>query len=127
MDIKLGYIILYVENIEKSITFYRDMLGFPVKMQVESYTEFDTGATTLAINTRESVRNLTDLPIPFGKRTEQTSEIGLVTEDVEGLIEQLRSQDVPILLEPVQKPWGQTVAYVSDPDGHFIEICSPIT
>ncbi|MGN7042412.1 VOC family protein, partial [Bacillus safensis] len=24
-------------------------------------------------------------------------------------------------------PWGQTVAYVSDPDGHFIEICDAVS
>ncbi|NDB99734.1 MAG: VOC family protein, partial [Betaproteobacteria bacterium] len=27
---------------------------------------------------------------------------------------------------PVEKPWGQTVAYVRCPDGTLVEICSPI-
>jgi len=45
---------------------------------------------------------------------------------VEGVFGKLKAAGVPVLLEPVEKPWGQKVAYVEDPDGHYIEICSPI-
>ncbi|WP_436376802.1 VOC family protein [Cytobacillus sp. BC1816] len=53
-------------------------------------------------------------------------ELGFVTEEVEAAVEKLKAAGVPVLLEPVEKPWGQKVAYVEDPDGHYIEICSPI-
>jgi hypothetical protein len=34
---------------------------------------------------------------------------------------------VPGGVQPTkQKPWGQTVGYVRDPDGFLVEICSPI-
>ncbi|MDQ0415027.1 lactoylglutathione lyase [Mesobacillus stamsii] len=48
------------------------------------------------------------------------------TEDVQGAVEKLRAAGVSILLEPTEKPWGQVVAYAADPDGHYIEICTPI-
>lgn len=28
--------------------------------------------------------------------------------------------------EPHEQPWGQIVGYVRDPDGHLLEICSPV-
>ena len=28
--------------------------------------------------------------------------------------------------KPKTKPWGQTVAYVRDPDGFLVEICTPM-
>lgn len=126
MKLNMRYIILYVADCEKSITFYRDVLGLPMRAQHETYVEFETGATILAINTKDSVRELTGLDIPEEKRSSQTFELGFIVEDVQAVIDHLRQHHVPIVVEPVQKPWGQTVAYVADPDGNYIEICSSL-
>ncbi|SME46316.1 Glyoxalase-like domain protein [Bacillus cereus] len=40
--------------------------------------------------------------------------------------EQFREQGIKILVEPIVKPWGQTIAYIADPDGNYIEICSSL-
>jgi lactoylglutathione lyase len=29
-------------------------------------------------------------------------------------------------MAPTKKPWGQTVAYVRDLDGHLVELCTPM-
>ena len=50
MDIKLSYIICFVDNLEEAIRFYRDTLGFPLKFQSPDWTEFATGETTLALH-----------------------------------------------------------------------------
>lgn len=122
MKLSMRYIILYVSDQEKSIEFYRDQLGLPVRAEHGTYIEFDTGSTILAINTKEFVRELLEFPVP--DQTSHSFEIGFVVEDVETTIKTLESQGVPVLMKPTKKPWGQTVAYVSDPDGHYIEICS---
>lgn len=125
MNLKMRYVILYVGDQEKSKRFYKDILGLPVRGEHGTYIEFETGSTILAINTRESVKEITGLPIPE-KNSSQTFELGFVVDDVKGTIEFLRKQDVQILVEPIEKPWGQVVAYVADPDGHYIEICSSL-
>jgi lactoylglutathione lyase len=124
MNLVMKYVIVYVNDFEKTMEFYKDILGLKVKMQAETYVEFDTGSTTLSINTRESAREITGLPIPLEVGNSQTFEIGFVVENVEECINNLRQKGVTIVSEPVTKPWGQTVAYVADPDGHFIEICT---
>ncbi|MGF7047474.1 lactoylglutathione lyase [Paenibacillus sp. DS2015] len=126
MKLTMKYIILYVNDFDKTMEFYKGILGLPVKMQQDTYVEFDTGATTLSINTRKSVNEIIGLDIPEEVASTQTFEIGFVVEDVAATIESLREQGVIIIKEPVTKPWGQTVAYVADPDGHYIEICTSI-
>ncbi|MDM5296955.1 VOC family protein [Bacillus pumilus] len=124
---KMKYTILYVHDVEASIEFYQDILGFPVKMRVESYVEFDTGEVTLSINSRQDVREALGLPVPEGSSFSQTFEIGFVVDDVDQTIAAMKEKGVPVMKEPAKKPWGQTVAYVTDPDGHFIEICDDIS
>lgn len=126
MKLAMKYIILYVRDLEQTMYFYRDVLQLPVKMQVDTYVEFDTGKTTLSFNTRESVRQDIGLDVADDLKASSTFEIGFVVDNVVATIEQLRQQQVVIVKEPVVKPWGQTVAYIADPDGHFIEICSAI-
>jgi lactoylglutathione lyase len=127
MEVKLGYVILYVNSIEKTKQFYGELLGLKLRNEVGSYIEYDTGSTILSMNTRVDGREVTQLPIPDGIQKNNTFELGFVTPDVEGMIERLRQAGVSILLEPTEKPWGQKVAYVEDPDGHYIEICTPIS
>ncbi|EWG09486.1 VOC family protein [Cytobacillus firmus] len=126
MELKMGYVILYAESLERTKHFYGELLGLKLRNEFGTYIEYDTGSTILSFNTREGGREVTGLPIPDGVRKEQTFELGFVTEEVEAVVEKLKDAGVPVLLEPVEKPWGQKVAYVEDPDGHYIEICSPI-
>ena len=126
MKLAMKYVILYVTNFDKSMEFYKNILGLAVKMQQGTYVEFDTGHTTLAINTRQSVAELTGLDVLESNRSSKTFEVGFVVDDVEETVETLRQKGVTIVKEPVTKPWGQTVAYVLDPDGHYIEICTSL-
>ena len=126
MKLSMKYVILYVNDFEKTMDFYKGILGLPIKLQQDTYVEFDTGEYTLSINTRKDVKELTGLKVPESSTSTQTFEVGFVVEDVGATIETLRQQGVTILKEPVTKPWGQTVAYVADPDGHYIEICTSV-
>ncbi|WP_345808718.1 VOC family protein [Bacillus pumilus] len=124
---KMKYTILYVNDVEASIHFYQHVLGFPMKLKVESYVEFDTGDVTLSINSRQDVKVALGLPVPEANQPSQTFEIGFVVDDVEQTIASMKEKGVSIIKEPAKKPWGQTVAYVADPDGHFIEICDAVS
>ena len=44
VKLTMKYIILYVNDLEATVHFYKDMLGLPIKMQQGSYVEFNTGA-----------------------------------------------------------------------------------
>ncbi len=122
----MKYMILYVEKYDECLRFYKDILRLPIKGEHGTYIEFDTGATILALNSKEDVRELTGLSIPNGALESSNFELGFVAEDVNETISKLREQGVRVLVEPITKPWGQTIAYVADPDGNYIEICSSL-
>ncbi|MEK4630183.1 MAG: VOC family protein [Solibacillus sp.] len=126
MKFAMKYIILYVEDLNKAIRFYGEILGLTMKMQQGTYVEFDTGVTTLSINTRQSIRDEIGLEVPSLTTSTQTFEIGFVVDNVAETIDMMRAQGVKVVKEPTEKPWGQIVAYVADPDGHYIEICTSI-
>jgi lactoylglutathione lyase len=128
--VKLGYTILYVEDVTKSIVFYESAFDFQRKFITpeNDYAELSTGETTLAFaaktlahsNLKNGFLESALSHQPFG------IEIGLVTENVEATIEKAIGLGATILEAPKQKPWGQTVAYIRDLDGFLIEVCTPM-
>ncbi|HEY9786074.1 MAG TPA: VOC family protein [Candidatus Obscuribacterales bacterium] len=55
-DVKLSnisYVIVYVQDTEKALPFYRDKLGMKVKQAEPGWVELETGHTTLALHSLE--------------------------------------------------------------------------
>jgi lactoylglutathione lyase len=47
---QIDYTMVIVSDMARSIEFYRDKLGIPLKFESPDWTEFQTGATTLALH-----------------------------------------------------------------------------
>jgi lactoylglutathione lyase len=47
---QIDYTMIIVSDMERSVEFYRDKLGIPLKFQSPDWTEFATGTTTLALH-----------------------------------------------------------------------------
>lgn len=128
--IKFAYTILYVQDVTKTIEFYEKSFGFTRKFVTpdNSYGELLTGETTLSFATTTlAKKSLKDGFIessltqkPFG------IEIGFATDDVEAAVKSAVNAGAVLVAEPMTKPWGQVVAYVRDPDGFLVEICTPV-
>lgn len=128
--IKFAYTILYVQDVTKTVAFYEKAFGFTRKFVTpdNSYGELAVGETTLSFaSTVLAKTNLKDgfiesslMQKPFG------IEIGFATDDVEAAVKSAVDAGATIVAEPKTKPWGQVVAYVRDPDGFLLEICTPV-
>ena len=46
----LNYAIVFVSDMNRSIGFYRDVVGLHLKFQTSEWTEFDTEGATLALH-----------------------------------------------------------------------------
>ncbi|MGH9784552.1 MAG: VOC family protein [Terriglobia bacterium] len=67
MLMRLQYAIVYCSDMRRSIAFYRDQLGFPVKRESPEWTEFHCGPVTLALHLAKpgaSARQAADPPAP---------------------------------------------------------------
>ena len=47
---QIDYVMIGVSNMDQSVGFYKDALGMPLKYKTNEWTEFQTGATTLALH-----------------------------------------------------------------------------
>ncbi|HPE59518.1 MAG: VOC family protein [Thiothrix sp.] len=124
---RLRHTILYVENVADSLSFFTRAFGFQQKMLHESgdYGELDTGTTILSFSSISLMQTLGKSPgRPDPKQP--VFEIALETDDVAAAVNQALAAGAHPVRDVEQMPWGQTIAYVSDPNGFLIEICSPV-
>jgi lactoylglutathione lyase len=107
-----GYVIVFVSDMDKSVAFYRDVLGFPLKHQSHKWTDFDTGETTLALHLAEAGEDAhSHATMPAGH-----CRVGLTVPDLDAFHQELVAKGVKCLQPPKKQDWG-TLAVYADPDG----------
>lgn len=112
---QIDYAMVIVTNMARSIEFYRDRLGIQLKFESPDWTEFQTGATTLALHgggiARESKGGSAD-------KEAGTCSIGFNVEDVDKTYEELKAKGVNFVMPPTQREGeGIKLAVCVDPDG----------
>ena len=131
-SISLGYVIYYVEDVGASLAFYEKAFGLTRRFYHDepgkAYGELETGAARLAFASitlaREHVKQ--DLTLAAPDRPPLAMEIAFVTDDVPARYRQAIAAGASAVSAPEAKPWGQTVAYVRDRDGHLVELCTAL-
>jgi len=129
---KLGYTLLYVADVKRSVEFWERAFGLERKFIDESgqYAELQAGGggAHLGFVAQEYVRE----SLPGGFRAPQNDEapppfeVALLTDDVAGALDRAVNAGARKVMVPTKKPWGQTVAYVRDCDGNLVELCTPM-
>lgn len=128
--IHFAYTILYVQNVEKSVEFYEKAFGFVRKFVTpeNDYGELLAGATTLSFASHSLARsNFKDAYTESSPSDKPLGmEIGFTCLNVEETVNAAVKAGGTLLENPKTKPWGQVVAYIRDPDGFIVEICTPM-
>jgi lactoylglutathione lyase len=128
---KLGYTILYVKDVPRSVAFYEDAFGLGRRFVHEAgmYAEMDTGATTLSFAAYGLAKS--NLPCGFQENSLAKPpagfEIAFITKDVQAAYDRALTAGATSVAGPTTKPWGQMVAFVRDRDGIVVELCTPST
>jgi lactoylglutathione lyase len=121
---RLGYVILFVADLERSVAFYRDLIGLELKLRGDGYVEFATAGCKLGLYDRNRLRELTgqgtDAPGQPG------GEVVFLVEDVDAEAERLREAGATVLKGPVDRPWGHRTLHLEDPDGFVVELAGEI-
>ena len=74
----------------------------------------------LAVTAREWAREQYGLARGDGPRF----EMFVYVDDVDALIEALRTEGAPVLRDPADMPWGERVATIADPDGNPVALAN---
>lgn len=130
MKPRISVLTLGVSNLERSVKFYRDGLGFETQGIIGQ--EFEFGAVAffdlqngvkLALWSRKSIAHDTGLSEGPSSATEFT--IGHNVSDqgeVDAVMELARKAGAKIVKPAANTFWGGYAGYFQDPDGHLWEI-----
>lgn len=127
---RIKVITLGVDDLEASLSFYRDGMGLPTKGIVG--TEFEDGAVVffemnddliLALYPRAALAK--DAGIPQTPPSPSDLSIGHIvgsTEEVDALMRQAEEAGARVTDPARERFWGGYSGYFQDPDGHLWEI-----
>lgn len=130
MNPRITVLTIGVDNLERSLNFYRDGLGFQTEGIVG--TQFERGAVVffhiqpgiiLALYPRTSLAY--DATVPVGPHSESEFSIGHNVgskQEVDAVMEQARHAGAVIAKPACATFWGGYAGYFEDPDGHLWEV-----
>jgi uncharacterized glyoxalase superfamily protein PhnB len=132
MDITIHSSFLPLVDAEASLAFYRDVLGFEVRLDVGRGNmrwitvgppeQPETSVvlyppTAMPGMTDDERRTITDM---MAKGTFAT--LLLASKDLDGTFERLQAKDVEVVQEPTDQPYGLRDCALRDPAGNLIRI-----
>lgn len=130
MKPRISVITLGVDNLERSLKFYRDGLGLPTKGIVGQ--EFEHGAVAffdlqpglkLAIWNRKDIAYDTKLDLEPASPTDFTIGHNVSSkEEVDMVMRQAEKAGAVITVPPHETFWGGYSGYFQDLDGHLWEV-----
>jgi catechol 2,3-dioxygenase-like lactoylglutathione lyase family enzyme len=132
MDITIHSSFLPHDDPDDSLAFYRDLLGFEVRNDVEygglhwiTVGPVGQPGTSIVLHPPAADPGITDderrtIVEMMAKGT--FAGINLATADLDGTFEQLQAGDAEVVQEPVEQPYGVRDCAVRDPAGNLIRI-----
>ena len=109
MTVRLGYAIHFVADMDRAVAFYRDTVGLELKFSSPEWSEFATGATTLALHPASD------------KNPAGTTHLGLHADDVAGMHRSLTAAGVRFTRPPTPEH-GVTLAEFIDSEGARVSL-----
>ena len=117
---KVGNVILAVKDIDKSLQFYHEIIGLPIKNQRRSWVDLGTTGALLSLHPA----SLTAQHV--GDSIDNGITIGFLVGDVQSAVEELKSKGVQVYRDIIEKDSGKNVILL-DPDEYFVSLFEPIS
>lgn len=119
IDIRGATTLLQVFDIDQSIRFYCDILGFAIKTRAECWAWLEREHADLMLNTAYDPDDQPDQPDPVRVAAHEDTIIYFGCPDVDGAYEFLASHGVAVD-KPRVAHYGMKQLYIKDPDGFGI-------
>ena len=116
---KVGNVILAVNDLEKSIQFYNEIIGLPIKSLRRTWVDLGTSGALLSLHPA----SLTAQHI--GSSIENGISIGFLVGDLKSSLDELKTKGVTIHRDIVEREAGKN-AVILDPDQYMISLFEPI-
>ena len=115
---KVGNVILAVNDLDKSLQFYHEIIGLPIKKQRRTWIDLGTSGALLSLHPA----SLTEQHV--GSSIENGITIGFLVGDLKSALDELKDKGVKIHRDIVEKDPGKN-AVIMDPDEYLISLFEP--
>ena len=112
---KISFISYPVSNLQQSILFYRDLLGFKLLLNIDNWAEFNIDGQRLAIYEKKNSNNTSD---QFG------TTVYFEANPIEDMVKDLRSKGIIFRGEIKIYSYGKLILF-SDPDDNSFGLYEP--
>lgn len=109
---RVNYAIVFVSDMKRSVSFYRDVVGLPLKFESPGWTEFATDGATLALHSGEK---------PNPDQVAGRCRPGLGVPNLDEFHKRMVEKKGPCIQEP-KLVFGAKIAQYADPDGLAISV-----
>ena len=106
---KLKYVIKFVADMDRAVTFYRDVLGLPLNFQSSGWSEFATGETTIALHPATA------------KNPAGSTELGFNVSNLDTFYRDMTTKGLEFSMPPTKQDFGGVLARFIGSEG---ERCS---
>jgi catechol 2,3-dioxygenase-like lactoylglutathione lyase family enzyme len=122
----IDWITLFTADLQRSRTFYQDVLDLPVIFEDEDSAVFKLANTGInLLKTSEAY----ELVAPAGVAAPDSGARSLFTidvDDVDAACAELISRGVVLVNGPIDRPWGRRTASFADPGGYLWEVAQDL-
>lgn len=125
MQARIALITVLADDMPAMLSFYRDVLQFPVKNEQVDYAEFEHPGVRFAVCARSELTRATGHHSFAERRRGQAFELAFPVaspDEVDTTYASLTARGATPITPPADMPWGQRAAFIADPDGNIHEI-----
>lgn len=119
---KISAVTLFVEDVDATKKFYREVFGLPVFYEDPNSVVFQFGGTLINLLDAGEAHSLIAPAVVASRESGSSFQFTISVINVDVVCEELWSHGVPILNGPMDRAWGIRTASFRDPDGHIWEI-----
>jgi lactoylglutathione lyase len=120
---KVNAVVFFVQDLEKSMQFYRDTVGLEVVFSDDVSFAFRMENQDFAlVKVSTGVEMLNEQVLVSQPGVSHRVMLCADVADVDAIHKTLTAKGVAFIKAPIDQPWGYRTAYFADPEGNIWEL-----